>query len=71
MMGVIGKDMEEHIKKTTSPLKLINERNIDRLGLAWYYDLPISMGTGVAAPLAVDGVLFLLLVIVSCMLWMQ
>ena len=41
-----------------SPLKLINERNIDRLGLAWYYDLPTSMGTGVAAPLAVDGVLF-------------
>ena len=36
-----------------SPLNLINEGNIDRLGLSWFYDLPTSMSTGVAAPLAV------------------
>tara|TARA_Y100000590_G_scaffold129511_2_gene148070 strand:+ start:3049 stop:5130 length:2082 start_codon:yes stop_codon:yes gene_type:complete len=41
-----------------SPLSIINDKNIDRLGLAWYYDLPVATSSGVAAPLAVDGTLF-------------
>ncbi|MDG2061779.1 MAG: PQQ-dependent dehydrogenase, methanol/ethanol family [SAR86 cluster bacterium] len=41
-----------------SPLNLINDENIERLGLSWFYDLPTSTSSGVAAPLAVDGVLF-------------
>ena len=41
-----------------SPLKLINDDNIERLGLSWFYDLPTSTSSGGAAPLAVDGVLF-------------
>jgi len=47
-------DKEDHF----SPLTLINENNIDRLGLAWSYDLPTATSSGVAAPLAVNGVLF-------------
>jgi len=41
-----------------SPLALINDNNIDRLGLSWFYDLPTAVSSGGAAPLAVDGVLF-------------
>jgi quinohemoprotein ethanol dehydrogenase len=40
-----------------SPLTSINERNVGRLGLAWYLDLPHE-GTLQATPLAVDGLLF-------------
>ena len=40
-----------------SPLTQINDKNIDRLGLAWSYNLPISPSKG-SAPLAVDGVLY-------------
>ena len=41
-----------------SPLALINDNNIDRLGISWFYDLPTAVSSGGAAPLAVDGVLF-------------
>ncbi|WP_022957338.1 PQQ-dependent dehydrogenase, methanol/ethanol family [Spongiibacter tropicus] len=41
-----------------SPLKQINENNIDRMGLVWSYDLPAAPSSGVSAPLAVDGVLY-------------
>lgn len=40
-----------------SPLKDINDGNIGRLGLAWYYDLPV-VASVFSAPLAVDGVLY-------------
>ena len=40
-----------------SPLKLINDRNIGRLGLAWYYDLDTRRGQE-ATPLVVDGVIY-------------
>jgi quinohemoprotein ethanol dehydrogenase len=40
-----------------SPLRLINEGNVTRLGLAWYLDLP-GQQTLEATPLAVDGVLY-------------
>ena len=51
-----------HYGRTTkeqhySPLTQINDKNIDRLGLAWTYDLPVSPSHG-SAPLAVDGVLY-------------
>jgi quinohemoprotein ethanol dehydrogenase len=39
-----------------SPLDEINQGNVGRLKLAWYYDLP--MGNSVSGPLAVDGVLY-------------
>jgi len=40
-----------------SPLRQINDGNISRLGLAWYYDLP-QVASVFSAPLAVDGVLY-------------
>jgi len=40
-----------------SPLRQINDGNISRLGLAWYYDLR-PMASVYTAPLAVDGVLY-------------
>jgi len=40
-----------------SPLPDINARNVGRLGLAWYLDLPLQ-GSLEATPLAVDGVLY-------------
>jgi len=40
-----------------SPLKLINDRNIGRLGLAWHYDLDTRRGQE-ATPLVVDGVMY-------------
>ncbi|MFV0278331.1 MAG: PQQ-dependent dehydrogenase, methanol/ethanol family [Parahaliea sp.] len=40
-----------------SPLKRVNDQNVGSLKLAWYYDIePVS--SVVAAPLAVDGVLY-------------
>jgi quinohemoprotein ethanol dehydrogenase len=39
-----------------SPLKQIDNRNIDRIGLAWSLDLP--PGNTVTQPLAIDGVLY-------------
>ena len=40
-----------------SPLREINDGNIGRLKLAWYYDLP-PMASVFTAPLAVDGILY-------------
>jgi quinohemoprotein ethanol dehydrogenase len=40
-----------------SPLDQINENNVDRLGLAWYWKGGSTMGTE-ATPLVVDGVLY-------------
>ena len=40
-----------------SPLKSIDEENVARLGLAWYYDLGTSRGVE-ATPLVVDGVMY-------------
>ena len=40
-----------------SPLRQINERNVGKLGLAWYLDLGSHIGTE-ATPLVVDGVMY-------------
>ncbi|MET0660162.1 MAG: PQQ-binding-like beta-propeller repeat protein, partial [Steroidobacteraceae bacterium] len=40
-----------------SPLSQIDAKNIQRLGLAWSFDLP-TMSSSVGAPLAIDGVLY-------------
>jgi len=40
-----------------SPLNQINDGNVDRLGLEWYYDLPNVMST-FTAPLVVNGVMY-------------
>ena len=41
-----------------SPLREISDQTIGRLGLAWYYDLPVGQSSGISGPLAVDGVLY-------------
>ncbi len=41
-----------------SALSQINNENIERLGLAWFTDLPAGPGTGVSGALAVDGTLY-------------
>jgi quinohemoprotein ethanol dehydrogenase len=40
-----------------SPLKLINDQNVSRLKLAWYYDLDTKRGQE-ATPLVIDGVMY-------------
>jgi quinohemoprotein ethanol dehydrogenase len=40
-----------------SPLKQINDHNLDRLGLAWHFDLDTHRGQE-ATPLVVDGVMY-------------
>ncbi len=40
-----------------SPLQQIDDGNIQRLGLAWSYDLPVTMN-GLGTPLVIDGVLY-------------
>jgi alcohol dehydrogenase (cytochrome c)/quinohemoprotein ethanol dehydrogenase len=40
-----------------SPLKQINDHNISRLGLAWFFDLDTARGQE-ATPLVVDGVMY-------------
>jgi quinohemoprotein ethanol dehydrogenase len=40
-----------------SPLKQINEQNVQRLGLAWYFDLDTRRGQE-STPLVVDGVMY-------------
>ena len=40
-----------------SPLQQINDGNVSRLGLAWYYDVR-PMSSVYTAPLAVDGVVY-------------
>ena len=40
-----------------SPLKQIDEHNVHRLGLAWYYDLNTQRGIE-GTPIVVDGVMY-------------
>jgi PQQ-dependent dehydrogenase (methanol/ethanol family) len=40
-----------------SPLTAINDKNISRLGLAWFYDLDTRRGQE-ATPLVIDGVMY-------------
>jgi quinohemoprotein ethanol dehydrogenase len=40
-----------------SPLGQINDQNVARLGLAWWFDLPKS-SSAYGAPLAIDGILY-------------
>ncbi len=40
-----------------SPLKLINDQNVSRLKLAWYYDVDTHRGQE-ATPLVIDGVMY-------------
>ena len=40
-----------------SPLKQINDRNVNQLALAWYYDLDTRRGQE-ATPIVVDGVMY-------------
>ncbi|MBZ5643818.1 MAG: PQQ-dependent dehydrogenase, methanol/ethanol family [Acidobacteriia bacterium] len=40
-----------------SPLKVINDKNVTRMGLAWHYDLDTRRGQE-ATPLVVDGVMY-------------
>ncbi|RLQ22377.1 PQQ-dependent dehydrogenase, methanol/ethanol family [Seongchinamella sediminis] len=40
-----------------SPLKMINDTNVDQLGLDWYFDFPTNRGME-ATPLFVDGVIY-------------
>lgn len=40
-----------------SPLKQINTRNVDELGLAWYFDTGTNRGLE-ASPIVVDGIMF-------------
>lgn len=51
---VNGRFEEQHF----SPLKQINERNVQRLGLAWYDNIPSVMGLA-AEPIEVDGVIYI------------
>ena len=49
-----GRDYKE---QRHSPLKQINDSNVDELGLSWWFDLKSSRGLE-ATPLFVDGVLY-------------
>src|SRR6266481_5135846 len=40
-----------------SPLQLINDKNVNGLGLAWYLDMDGAMGV-IAEPIVVDGVIY-------------
>jgi quinohemoprotein ethanol dehydrogenase len=50
----VGRDYGEN---RFSPLALINESNVSRLGLAWFVDLNTKLGSE-ATPLVVDGVMY-------------
>jgi quinohemoprotein ethanol dehydrogenase len=52
----VGRDYGEN---RFSPLALINERNVSRLGLAWFVDLNTKLGSE-TTPLVVDGVMYTL-----------
>lgn len=43
-----------------SPLKQINDRNVDKLGLAWFVDLPTNQNIE-TTPLMIDGVIYVTL----------
>lgn len=51
---VNGRYDEQHF----SPLRQINARNVQRLGLAWYLNVPSVMGLA-AEPIEVDGLIYL------------
>ena len=40
-----------------SPLRQITDTNVDRLGLAWFFDVPTQRGME-ATPLVIDGILY-------------
>ena len=46
-----------HNEQRFSPLGDINTGNVDKLGVAWYMDLPRDVGL-VSTPLVVDGILY-------------
>jgi quinohemoprotein ethanol dehydrogenase len=43
-----------------SPLKQVNDQNVDKLGLAWFVDLPTNQNVE-SSPLMIDGVVYLTL----------
>jgi quinohemoprotein ethanol dehydrogenase len=43
-----------------SPLKQVNDQNVDKLGLAWFVDLPTNQNVE-SSPLMIDGVIYLTL----------
>lgn len=47
-----------HKEQRFSPLKDINERNVQQLKPAWYVDLPDDVGL-VSTPLVVDGIMYM------------
>jgi quinohemoprotein ethanol dehydrogenase len=50
----IGRTYDE---QRFSPLKVISEKNVGKLGLAWYYDLNTNRGIE-GTPVVVDGVMY-------------
>jgi quinohemoprotein ethanol dehydrogenase len=50
-------DGRNYTAQRYSPLKRINEHNVDKLGLAWFFELDTLRGVE-ATPLAIDGVLY-------------
>ena len=50
----VGRDYGE---ERFSPLALINESNVSRLGLAWFVDLDTKLGSE-TTPLVIDGVMY-------------
>jgi quinohemoprotein ethanol dehydrogenase len=50
----VGRDYAE---QRFSPLDRINDENVGKLGLAWYYDLDTHRGVE-GTPLAIDGVIY-------------
>jgi PQQ-dependent dehydrogenase (methanol/ethanol family) len=50
----VGRDYGEN---RFSPLALINESNVSRLGLAWFVDLDTKLGSE-TTPLVVDGIMY-------------
>ncbi len=47
----------DYAEQRFSPLKSVTDTNIEKLGLAWYYDLPHRRGVE-ATPLIADGVMY-------------
>lgn len=46
-----------HDEQRFSPLKDINANNVNKLGVAWYMDLPNDVGL-VSTPLVIDGIMY-------------
>ena len=51
---VVGRTGDNH---HFSPLRQVNDKNVNRLGLAWYADIPSKPGL-VGTPIVVDGVVY-------------